>query len=326
LWKAFSMKRLAAVTAVAVIFAATIGTAFAEEKHPPAPVSPAPAPSPWSGFHIGLNGGYAWDPNVYTAAYPVISGIDMLQTDPIPFGFGGAYSGITHGGASALSATGTSKPNVNGFLGGGQVGYDHQFGASFVAGIEGDIQGAGVRGHGAFTGLASTTFSDPASCDPAIKICTDVVGSSVQNEKSVDWLGTARGRFGYLVTPTLLVYATGGLAYGEVKASTSITQKWGGNEYGPSLISPGAAGSISETRAGWTLGGGLEWMFWGNWSAKVEYLYYDLGNVQFTSSPLTTILPIPPSFMLPNAYNVAIPITHTRFDGSIFRVGLNYHF
>jgi hypothetical protein len=100
----------------------------------------------------------------------------MLQTDPIPFGFAGSYSGITHGGASALSATGTSRPNVNGFFGGGQVGYDHQFGASVVVGIEGDIEGASANGHGAFTGLASTTFSDPASCDPAVKICTDVVG------------------------------------------------------------------------------------------------------------------------------------------------------
>ena len=49
-------------------------------------------------------------------------------------------------------------------------------------------------------------------------------------------------------------------------------------------------------------------------------------NVQFASSPLTTIILLPPSLELPNAYNVAIPITRTRFDGSIFRVGLNYHF
>jgi hypothetical protein len=69
--------------------------------------------------------------------------------------------------------------------------------------------------------------------------------------------------------------------------------------------------------------GGLEWLFLQNWNVKVEYLYYNLGNVQFASSPLTTILPIPPSFELPTAYNVAIPITHTRFDGNIFRAGLN---
>ena len=324
------MNKLAAVTAV--YFALTPGAALAEKKRPPAPASPpseplsSSQPTPWSGFHVGVDGGYAWDPNVYTAAYPVIAGIDMLQTDPIPFGFGGSYSGITHGGASALSATGASRPNVNGFLAGGQVGYDYQFGGRFVVGVEGDIQGASVRGHGAFTGLASTTFSDPASCDPAEKICTDVVGSSVQNQKSIDWLGTVRGRFGYLVTPTLLVYGTGGLAYGGVTARTSITQQWGGNEYGPSLISPGAAGNISDTRVGWTLGGGVEWFFLQNWSVKVEYLYYDLGNVQFASSPLTTILPIPPSFELPNAYNVAIPITHTRFDGNMFRAGVNYHF
>jgi opacity protein-like surface antigen len=109
-------------------------------------------------------------------------------------------------------------------------------------------------------------------------------GSSVQNQKSVDWHGTVRGRFGYLVAPTLLVYGTDGLAYGGVAVRTSITQQWGGNEYGPSLISPGAAGNISETRLGWTLGGGREWLFLQNWNVKVEYLYYNLGNVRFASS------------------------------------------
>ena len=318
------MTRLAAVIAVAS--ALTIQAAVAQNSQPSSPPPPSPAPSPWSGFHVGLDGGYAWDPNVYTAAYPVLSGIDTLQTDPIPFGFGGSYSGITHGQASAISATGMTRPNVAGFVGGGQVGYDHQFGGAFVVGIEGDIQAASVHGHGAFSGLASTTFSDPASCDPEVKICTDFVRSSVQNEKSVNWLGTVRGRFGYLVTPTLLVYGTGGLAYGGVTGRTSIAQQWGGNEYGPSLISPGAAGSFSGTRTGWTLGGGVEWLFLANWSVKLEYLYYDLGNVQFASGPLTTILPIPPSFELPNAYNVALPITHTRFDGNTFRVGVNFHF
>jgi len=320
------MRKCAA--AAAVVFALT-GAAFAQNAPAPAspapkpPVAPQPSPSPWTGFHVGLDSGYAWDPNVYTAAYPVIAGIDMLQIDY----FGGSYSGITHGGASALSATGTSRPNVNGFIGGGQVGYDYQYGASFVAGIEADIQGSGLHGHGAFTGLASTTFSDSASCNPAVKICTDIVGSSVQNEKSIDWLGTVRGRFGYLVTPTLLVYGTGGLAYGGATARTSITQQWGGNEYGPAFISPGAAGNISETRVGWTLGGGLEWLFTQSWSVKVEYLYYDLGNVQFASSPLMTIFPVGDIIAgLPTAYNVAVPITHTRFDGNIFRVGLNYHF
>jgi len=321
------MQELAAICAAAL--AITASSASAQIARPASAeqgqTTPMASPS-WTGFHIGLDVGYVWDPNVYTAAYPVIAGIDMLQTDY----FLGSYSGITHGGASALSATGTSRPNVNGFLGGGQVGYDYQFGARFVVGIEGDIQGASAHGHGAFTGLASTTFFDEASCNPASpegKICTDVVGSSVQNQKSIDWLGTVRGRFGYLVTPTLLVYGTGGLAYGGVTARTSITQQWGGNEYGPSFISPGAAGNISETRVGWTLGGGLEWLFLQNWSVKVEYLYYDLGNVQFASSPLTTIFPVGDIIAaLPTVYNVAIPITHTRFDGNIFRAGVNYHF
>ena len=88
-----------------------------------------------------------------------------------------------------------------------------------------------------------------------------VWSSVTEVSKSVDYLGTVRGRIGFLFATTLLVYATGGLAYGSVKSSTSqfqgfvpplpfaITQAWG------------AAGSYSDTRTGWTVGGGLEWMF-----------------------------------------------------------------
>ena len=64
----------------------------------------------------------------------------------------------------------------------------------------------------------------------------------------LDYIGTVRGRAGRLSTPTLLVYGTAGFAYGGVSA-------W----------------SQTNIRSGWTAGGGLEWMFAPNWSAKVEY-------------------------------------------------------
>jgi outer membrane immunogenic protein len=64
-----------------------------------------------------------------------------------------------------------------------------------------------------------------------------------------------RGRVGYLITPTLLIYGTAGFAYGQVDA-------WG----------------FSNTSTGWTAGGGVEWMFAPHWSAKAEYLYVDLSS------------------------------------------------
>ena len=124
-------------------------------------------------------------------------------------------------------------------------------GSVWVAGIEADIQG--VAGS---NGASNIVSGAPLPVAPAFGVV-----SVTEVSKSVDYLGTVRGRIGFLFATTLLVYATGGLAYGSVKSSTSqfqgfvpplpfaITQAWG------------AAGSYSDTRTGWTVGGGLEWMF-----------------------------------------------------------------
>lgn len=308
------MKKL--VAAAAIVLALTATAAFAEPEQKPS--EPPPQSPNWSGYHVGLDAGYAWDPDIYTAAYPVFGGIENLQVNV----FGGFYNGLTHGGASALSATGMVRPNVGGFIGGGQVGYDHQFSGRFIAGVEADFQGAAVRGRQGFLGAATTsTFFDGFSC---LLGCTDTVASFVNYEKSIDWLGTVRGRFGYLATPALLVYATGGLAYGGVTAHNAIVQRWGCCEYGPAIQSPGSVGHFSDTRVGWTVGGGLEWLFSSRWSAKVEYLYYDLGEVQFTSGPLLSILPA--TINNPTVFDAIVPTTRTRFYGDMVRAGVNYRF
>jgi outer membrane immunogenic protein len=81
-------------------------------------------------------------------------------------------------------------------------------------------------------------------------------------ETSVPWFATVRGRIGYAFD-RFLPYFTGGAAIGEVKMDTG-------------------AGTDKETRIGWTVGGGLEWAFLANWSAKIEYLYADLGEASCT--------------------------------------------
>ena len=83
--------------------------------------------------------------------------------------------------------------------------------------------------------------------------------SSCSTENS--WLGTARGRLGYAFD-RWLPYVTGGAAFGDVKASQ-----------------PGFPGA-TNTQVGWAAGVGIEYAFAPNWSAKVEYLHYDLGNFQ----------------------------------------------
>jgi outer membrane immunogenic protein len=145
------------------------------------------------------------------------------------YSWAGPYLGANLGYAWGSVANNPTKPS--GFAGGVQAGYNWQSGA-FVFGVEGDIQATGAE-----ETFAPWKFSNP-------------------------WFGTVRGRAGYALNNVLL-FGTGGLAFGELRATTF--------------------GSLSDshTNAGWTLGVGAELGFAPNWSAKVEYLYVDLANSNF---------------------------------------------
>ncbi len=125
-----------------------------------------------------------------------------------------------------------------GGFGGGQIGYNVQR-DRIVFGIEADIQGAGISASGSDAGLD-------------------------QFKSELDYFGTVRGRLGYAFDRTL-VYATGGLAYGEVK--NSAVQAATGDNY-----------SIDKTAVGYVLGGGVEYKIGGAWSVKGEYQYINLGK------------------------------------------------
>ena len=102
-------------------------------------------------------------------------------------------------------------------------------------------------------------------------------------ETKNDWFGTARGRIGYAFD-RFMPYVTGGLAYGSVKNSAT------------------GLGSSTSTKAGWTIGGGLEAAISGPWTAKLEYLYADLGDAS-----------------APTGANAS-------FRTNLVRAGLNYRF
>jgi outer membrane immunogenic protein len=117
-----------------------------------------------------------------------------------------------------------------------------------------------------------------------------------------------------------MLYSTGGLAFGRVHSSTQIG--FDNTAFG---APPGAtSGSLSEFRFGWTAGGGLEWMLSGNWTAKLEYLYYDLGSASYATGGYAVDLG-PTNFSGFGVASLATSTT-TRFNGSIARVGLNYKF
>jgi len=203
-----------------------------------------------------------------------------------------------------------SRSSNGGFTGGGQIGYNYQFAPSWVAGIEADIQViASSTDHVNFSTAAIGPPVSPGTPNTALFETANV-------SRRTDYLGTVRGRFGYLITRTFFIYGTGGFAYGGVNASTNITQV-------PSGPFPAfSSGSLHGTRAGWTAGGGVEWLFLPRWSVKAEYLYYSLGSASYNLSPLFTGTGDAARPILINAF----PHSSTRFNGNIVRAGLNYHF
>ncbi len=280
------IKIFGAALAASTIAGSAIAADLPSRKVAPAYVAPAPVFT-WTGFYIGLNGGYAF------AGNGAGNGGRLLTTDD--------FHGTVVGGPAW--ALGTAP---NGGVFGGQAGFNYQMSPSFVAGIETDIQGAWLRSN------------SQAALIP------DITGGaafgSVAASQRVDWYGTLRGRLGFLVTPSWLLYATGGLAYGGVKSSLSYFDI---NHQGHPGLLAGGITNFSQTRVGWTLGAGAEWAFTPNWSLKAEYGYVDLGRSTINAASAWNNLPAPGA-----AETVIMTAsTHTfRTSFHTLRAGVNYKF
>jgi len=148
-------------------------------------------------------------------------------------------------------------------------------------------------------GTKTTSFVAPPN-----GIITNVASSTA----GLRWLGTLRGRAG-VAFDRALIYVTGGLAYGDAKASSNATNFDGANT---DLF----AGSVSGVRVGYTVGAGVEYAFTNNVSIKGEYLYYNLGSANYAVAPANAIA----------AGEGITTVATQKFDGNILRVGINYKF
>jgi outer membrane immunogenic protein len=253
-----------------------IGTASAADL-PMESYSKAPAIYNWTGFYVGGNFGYSW---------------------------GRADSAIT---STPAGTTNTSSLDLNGAVGGGQIGFNWQTNA-IVWGLETDFQG---------TDQKNSLFNiDRNFADVNAATGTAVPGQAIVSnfDQRLKWFGTFRGRIGFLPDPRWMVYATGGFAYGRVESSvTSID---------PDGDAVGAR--WAEDRMGFVVGAGVESVLYDNWTWKLEYLHVDLGRGgSATNSPLAGLAGSP---NIPAGTIVGNLAMNTRLTDEIVRVGVNYRF
>jgi len=219
-------------------------------------------PYRWEGLYVGGHVGY---------------GVQSSDFSLIGFPEAGWAGGIPPIPTSASAS-------ANGFIGGIQGGYLKQFG-SLVVGMEQDL-----------------IFALPAATAHNSGAVTDGTPFTLTQSQQVQWLATTRARIGFAPDEGYMVYATGGLAVGGVKANTNLT-----------FLPPGTAvydGATNDYRVGWAAGVGVEYAFDANISATLEYLHFDLGHasvVGFQGGPVDFE-------------------THTgaSITGDIVRAGVNY--
>src|SRR5271170_7720338 len=173
-----------------------------------------------------------------------------------------------------------------GAMGGAQVGFNKQWGG-FVLGAEADFD---------FTGGSSASKS--ASADYF------GTGVTVTQARSLDSLGTIRLKAGFAPIDDLLIYATGGLAFGQTHMSSSV-------QFANGLA---FAGSSSTRAVGYAIGGGAEYAFDANWSVGAQFLYYDLGRSFVVGTANTPFMDQPDAD------------TTAQFQGYALRLTLNYEF
>ncbi len=228
---------IAAVASAAVFgFASGASAADLPVKAVAAPVAVAPS---WTGFYIGGEVGGRWSNSTWTT-YALVSPNGPIgnRTGDIPASFD----------SSSVRA-------------GGYLGYNWQFSPAWVLGIEGDA---------AWAKNDKSRLGVPGTWSPPI------FAQVANDNSSVDlgWDAAIRGRLGWLVTPNVMLFGAGGVAWQDVSinANCQVTGPW---------CSVAHNTTVSTTKVGWTIGGGVEAKIWGNLLARIEYRYADFGQSDY---------------------------------------------
>jgi outer membrane immunogenic protein len=229
-----------------------------------------------------------------TSTFAADLGVAPLAPPPPIFTWTGFELGVQVGGGAgqtSVNVDGAPAPfpafsssdtyGSSGVFGGIHLGFNYQFSGPIVVGVQAEYNFAGITGN---------------DSNPPL----NYVETSIREFGSVDGrLGVAFNR--------MLIYAIGGFAYGDVRSQLQV-----------SGLAPGVIDFFSVNRYGFDVGGGLEYNFYGNWTARAEYRYYDWGTLGFNSAGFNSLV----NGIIP----FASPNHSARETMQTGRVGLTYKF
>jgi len=286
------------IASIAVLLAfGMIGATAEEMAVPPSQYITARVPYlAWTGFYVGINGGFAWGN----------SSVAFTANDPA------AIAG-TCGGGPAGAPVGLRGQCINsvdfhrdGAVAGGQFGFNWQVNSHWLVGAEADYQWSNLDGS------VSSSFR-----------LGNVGATNMVASQSVESFGTIRARAGVVLAPPLVLYGTGGFALGQVRenlrvpaiATNGLTA--GGFSYACTLGTACFAGSASQTLLGWSAGAGAEYAITSNLIFRTELLYVHLSSPTVTAIATAVAAGTSPA-------SIAAGFSPVYF--AVMRAGLNYKF
>jgi outer membrane immunogenic protein len=226
--------------------------------------APPAAAFAWTGFHVGADVGLRSAVADATVTSATLTGPGIVG---VP---GGDLLAPAFCIASLAGTCGTSASLDNtAFRAGLYAGYDYQIAPRWVVGVEGDW------------GWADESVTISGRDSAATNIVFTAGGANSSYSLSTTWDASLRARGGFLATPSILVYATGGASWLHVESTSACGTTPNAFACGPTLgLNPYGPATItnSDTLLGWTIGGGLEGNVFGNWLARAEYRYADYGT------------------------------------------------
>lgn len=216
-------------------------------------IKPVAPPKPaFAGPYVGLDIGFAWgDSDFHTYPNcPSDIGSVFCSADP-------AASSIN---GPAVEANGSGSMSPDGVTGGIRAGYNWQSN-DVVFGAEADFGFFDLDDTHTVTGNFPSTFLGTQY--------------TLEDTVSADWLATIRARLGWVIQQQFMLYATGGAAFTDIEVNSIYAD----NAIDGTFPGGTGFGSASDTKGGWTVGGGGEWKVSDSVSVKLEYLYVDFNNV-----------------------------------------------